>query len=777
MLVGTQYAAMHGVATVLPEFDFETYSEAGYVWGVEPGYWKKAPKKKPLDAVLDPSGTWIYVPPQPRLEGLPGAAKRRGLGVVGTYNYVMHPTFRVISLAYNLKDGRGARLWKPGMPPPQDLLDWIASGGLIEAWNIFFEVTVWLLYCVEKLGWPLLRLEQTRCCMAKAAMAAYPRKLEHAGGVLRLINRKDDEGGKLINLLTVPKNPTKADGGRCWTPETKPEEFRRFYSYNVQDIMAESEASLKLPDLNPRELRVWRTDQRINHRGMQIDLKAVEDGIAIVEQATNRYNAELLRITHGAVKSSSEVAKTIEWLQTQGVYLPDLDEETVEEELLKQHPAAVLRVLKIRQTLAFGSVKKLYGMRLQACPDGRLRDQFAYASAHTQLWNGQSVQVMNLFKGKFNKPEQVELALGVLASRDLDYVEKVFANGPPWDPKDNDKMEALDVVANCLRSMIVARTGARLISADYSAIQAVVTAALAGEKWQLDVFHAGKSLYLATASQMTGKTVEFYEDYYIQNGKKHHPERQTHGKVPTLAGGFAAWIGGYRRFGAEGTDKEVKQLILTNRSKIPATVEFWGGQTRNKFNKAPDGSYAPAYQQYFGIEGAAIRAVLEPGRTFGYRGVRYTVFNDVLYCMPPGPEGMSPLVYHEPRLTKAKSQWANPWEYDLTYVGWNTSQTKGKGGWERMGLYGGLATQNVVAKVAREFQADTLCNLDETDLYLPVHHAHDENVTEVEDGRGSVDEYLSIVNRPQPWAIDDWGRPWPVKAPAAEETHRYGKWE
>jgi DNA polymerase bacteriophage-type len=781
-MVGQQFPVMHGLTTILPDADYETYSEAGYQWVDVPGYWKDVARKSKGVSFVER----VWVEPTVELQGLRHAGKtKRGLTVVGTYNYVLHPTFRVIQLAYNLKNGDGARIWRPDMPDPTDLFEWIkrykyqqsldCPEGLLEAWNVFFESCVWNLYCVPKLGWPPLYLDQQRCCMAKSAVAGYPRSLDNAGSVLRLVNQKDSEGKKL--KLTVPKEPTKKDPGRCWTPETAPEDFRRFYAYNVQDIMAESEASSKIPDLPTLELERWMVDQRINHRGMQIDLIAVENCLAIIEQATTRDNAELRLITHGAVQAFSEVAKTIEWLKTQGVYLDGLDEDVVEEELAKNHTRAVKRVLEIRRALSFGSVKKLNGMWLQACPDGRLRDMFAFAANHTQHWAGVGPQVMNLYKGKFNKPEQVEFALGVLASRDLGFVERVFANGPPWDKEDNEPMGALDVIANCLRSMIIARPGTRLITADYNAIQAVITAALAGEKWQLDVFHAGGQIYLETASQLTGKPVQYYVDYRKANGK-HHPDRQLYGKIPTLANGFGAYVGGWRRFDDEGilgSDDEVKALIFKTWAKNPNICELWGGQTRNKFGRDRFGRRANEYPECYGLEGAAIKAVLNPGVCYPYRGIRYQVHNNVLYCMSPG--GGAPLIYHEPHVMRSTREHARPWEMELTYVGWNSNQTKGKGGWVRMDFYGGVATQNIVAKVHREFQADTLVALDKTGIYLPVHHGHDENVTEVEDGKGSKDEYLSIVNRGKAWAVDDWGRPWPVKAPSADETQRYGKWE
>lgn len=787
MLVGTRYPVGLGYSTVLPEFDWETYSEAGYVWGTEPGYWKKAPKKPALNAVFDPSGTWIWVPPTPKLEGLPGTGTKRGLTVVGTYNYVSHPTFRPIQLAYNLKDGNGCRIWRPGFPDPTDLLDWIRRfplsrllndyEGLLESWNNFFEVCVWNLYCVPTYGWPTIDLDQMRDAMAKAAIMSYPRALANTGAVLRLVHQKDPEGDALIRKLTVPHNPTKTNPNRCWTRETAPADFAKFDAYNVGDILSESEASLRIPDLIPLELRRWQVDQRINHRGMQVDLVAIDNSIAIIEQAISKYNAELQQITNHAVSSYTKVEDTLEWLRKQGVYLDGLDEDVVAEQLKLAHQPNVLRVLKIRQTLSFGSVKKLYSMKNHACPDGRLRDMFAYASNHTHHWAGVGPQVMNLVKGKFNKPEQIEFTLGVIASRNLEYLEGVFANGPPWDKDDNDAMDALDVIAQCLRSMIISRPGTRLITADYNAIQAVITAALAGEKWQLDVFHTHGKIYETTASELTGKPLQFYLDYRKANGK-HHPDRQLYGKIPTLANGFGAYVGGWRRFdddGILGTDEEVKALIFKTWAANVNICELWGGQTRNKFGKDRRGNRANEYQEYYGLEGAAVQAVMYPGTAYAYRGIRYQVHNDVMYCMPPG--GGAPLAYHNPKLAPASRPHSRPWEQELTYMGWNSNATKGKGGWVEMDFYGGIATQNIVAKVHREFQADTLVALDETGIYLPVHHAHDENACEVEIGKGNVAEYLEIVNRGKSWAVDDWGRPWPIKAPSADETQRYGKWE
>lgn len=1000
----------HGWSELLPVFDFETYSAAGLLWDLLAQRWLPAP-------------------------GL--TAHNRGLSGVGVHNYVNHPSFEVICLAYDLKEGAGVRFWKPGVPDPMDLLEYVRSRRLISAFNVGFERTVWNDYCVRAYGWPPLDPLQLRCDMAKARAWSLPGSLANVGVALSLTQQKDASGSALIRKLTMPKNPTKKSPALQWTPETAPEDFAAFYAYNVQDVLAEAEASSRIPDLCPRELAIWQLDQKINTRGMRIDTKAVADGIEIIEQCTQKYTGRLRAITQGAVSNHSEVAKTLDWLHTQGVHLPTLDEDVVVEQLKLEHSAGVREVLEIRQKLAFSSVKKLYAMRAQTCADGRLRNQYVYHGAHTGLWNGQGVQVVNLYKGKLNTPAAVETALAAIASGSLEYLEATHG-------------DALETVADCLRSMIIASHGHRLIMSDYSAIQAVVTAALAGEEWRMEVFRTHGKIYEVCAAKITGKTLQYYIDYKKEHGK-HHEDRQPYGKIaelscftaetkvltqrgyvdmvdvsstdklwdgvewvlsdgsirkgarsvisldgvgitpnhpislgnswteaktlssdpcifrlalaigsaslpysaqgvaqraheqrfnaraacrrmksivrlygevlrhvatsvqngsrwilrgyasmvamrsfcPTTAtgagylgvstrqsidaitrktppfiitgggvsawtilggrvagrflsmcslfrdgtsrawrwtasrlmgtmsqeisdsrlnrqtaitseecpsfsaasaslrsvydivnagprnrftirtnsghllvhnSGFGGWIGAWKRFGASDfmSDPKIKQALLKWRADSPAIVELWGGQVRDKFQRSERA-------ELYGLEGAAVSAVLKPGDCFGYRGIRYVVHEDVLYCQPPG-DG-APLCYHEPRLAPSQREYARSWELELSYMTHSFEQ-----GWHRDKLYGGVLTQNVVSKVAREFQADAMMALEGAG-YPVVGHTHDEIVCDVPDGFGSVPEFLSIVNRAKSWAVDDQGCPWPVKAPGAEEEQRYGKWE
>lgn len=731
MIAGQQLPAGLGLATVLPTLDGETFSTAGYVLDYAAG----------------------------KLRSLPGmAAQNRGLSTVGAYNYVTHPSFKLLCLSYDLRDGHGPRRWKAGDPPPTELFAFIATGALIEAHSSMFEYLWWNFHCVPRMGWPPLPMGQLRCSMAKCKASSYPASLDEAGRVLKIEHQKLEEGKKLIQLLTVPKAPTKKRAEWRWTPETKPEEFARLYDYCERDIVAEGEVSERVADLSPYELAIWQADQRINHRGMHLDRKAIEQCIVIFEQCVARGNAELCKITKGEVLNYSEGARIIAWLNRSGVPLYSVEEDAVTEMLEKQGERMHLqckRVLTIRQELAFSSVKKLYAMRAQICDDDRLRDQYVFHGAHTGLWNGRGVQPANLYSGEFHAPAEVREALEIISAGSMEYVELIYGTG-----------RAPEILANCLRSMIVAAPGCELISSDFTAIQAVVLACMAGEQWRIDVFRTHGKIYEASIANLTGVPFEEILAHKKQTGK-HHPLRQT-GKVAELSGGFGAWVTGWKKFGADkiiGDDEKIKQMILKWRVASPMIVEFWGGQTRGRFQTAQP--------EYFGLEGAAIKAVLEPGTCYAYRGVRFQMQEDTLYCQPP--TNCNPIHYHAPRLAPSTRDYAEPWELELSYEGNNSNAAKGAQGWQRMKLYGGVLCQNVVSKVSRECQAQAILRL-EAAGYPIVMHTHDEDVAEVPVGFGSIEEFERLMVPVGDCYRTPDGLPWPIAPNGGWRETMYGKW-
>ena len=132
------------------ELDFEIYSEAGYIWDTTKRRWRSLERNK------------------------------SGIASVGAAVYSEHPSTEVLCLAYDIKDGRGRRLWIPGMLPPRELFAYIEAGGLVEAHNSGFEFYIWKNVCNARMGWPPLPLRQLRCSMAKARAWSLPGALNKA---------------------------------------------------------------------------------------------------------------------------------------------------------------------------------------------------------------------------------------------------------------------------------------------------------------------------------------------------------------------------------------------------------------------------------------------------------------------------------------------------------------------------------------------------------------------------------------------------------------------
>ena len=706
--------AAYSASTILPSFDVETFSCAGYVWNAATLKWGSLPSTSTV---------------------------KRGLSTVGTRKYVQDPTFLLLCLNFNLQDGKGGTQWVEGDPPPSRLILHVGSGEPLAAWNANFEYTVWQYYCVPRLGWPPLREDQMRCTMAKARAWGLPGKLENAGDVLNIVHKKDKDGDRLIRKFSIPRNPTKKDPRLAIRPWEDAIDGPKFYAYNSRDVEAEIEIGSLVPDLSAEEQQIWQVDQQINRRGIGLDVEAVENCIVIVEQAYERYNGELERIA-GCKASETEQLQT--WLHNQGWHMDDLTEESVEAALKRQAPPHVHRALELRSMLASASVKKLFAMRAQEA-QGRLYDLYSYSAARTRRWAGMGPQPQNLYSGEW-PIEKIERALEVISYGMLDLVEYEYG-------------DALTAVNNCQRSLLIAKPGHELICSDFSSIEAVVIAMLAGEQWRIDVFRGDGLIYEAAAERM-GICTKDEMIWHKREMGVHHPARKRC-KVAELASAYGGFVGAWMRFGADefyDSEDEIKQAILAWRSASPMIVEFWGGQTRDLFNNP--------YQEYFGLEGAAVKAVLSPGTAYAYRSITFQVYNDVLYMRLPSG-GL--LVYHKPRLAPSTRPYMPTWELSLTFEGWNSNPQKGAVGWVRMGLYSGLIAENATQAVARDIQAHALVNLEQGG-YPVVLHTHDEICSEVPQGFGSIEEFESIMCRMPAWAHD-----WPIRTGGGWRGRRYRK--
>lgn len=750
-----------------PAFDFETYSEAGYVW-VPPG---TEPKK--------PAGYWTCLPNAPQ--------SKKGLKVVGASVYTEHPTAEVLTLSYDV--GAGVRRWRPGMPLPADLFEHLARGGTIEAHRAMFERLVWENVCVPKYGFPPLNPYQLRCSMATAHVNNLPGALANLGDVLKLDIRKDKEGKRLLDKFSVPRNPTKADPRLRIRPEDEPEEAERLYGYCDRDVLTEQSAVAVMEPMAADELEFWLIDQEINHRGLAIDRPAVRDCIAVLEQALQQYGQECQMITGGL--EPGQLAEIRGWLAAQGVHLPDMQAETIELYLKKPDlPPVARRILEIRSLIGSASVKKLYAMEYCAGRDNRLRDLIVHHGARTGRPTGEGAQPLNMPRtgpklvtcGACSRPhkhqvdacpwcampappierkrqwlpEMVPHVLEIMASRSLGLVEWFFG-------------DALLAISGCLRGLFISGEGLELIASDYSAIEAVVAAMISGETWRQDVLASGTCIYLASASKITGTPLETYLSYKDGHGE-HHPDRQDIGKVAELALGYGGWEGAWRAFDpaeAEKTTDQIESVIRTWRGASPQIVAHWGGQ------RVKDGWQWR--EELFGIEGAVIRAIQQPGSYHvpnppSVGGIRpfpvdigFYVRNDILrMVLPSGRE----IKYWNPRLEPSSNR---PGTLAISYNTWNSNPKYGPMGWVRMATWGSRIYENADQAIAHDLLRGAIRRLRAAG-YPTVLHVYDEIVVEVPAGAGSIDEVERLMLPTEPWAAG-----WPVRAIGGWRGKRYRK--
>jgi DNA polymerase len=742
--------------------DCETYSEAGCVWNEARQRWEPPP-----------------------------GAKKRGISACGTAAYAEHETTDVLTLTYRLPvwwDGDGGKhRWKPGDPPPYRLFAYLAAGHPIESHKAMFERLIWENVLVKRYGFPPLNPYQQRCSMATARVNQYPGALVDLSAVLRLPTPKDADGKRLLEKFSVPRNPTKKDPRRRVRPEDDPADFERLRGYCDTDDEAEDQASERMWPMTEAELLFWWIDQEINYRGLGVDRAGVRACIVILNQALAKYGEEFRTITGGLEPSQLQAFQG--WLSAHGVRLPNMQEETIDDALktLPPHPVGGYwpprRALEIRQLTGSASVKKLFAMENQACRDDRLRDLLQHHGARTGRPTGEGPQPLNLPKagpklatcGACARPFRPALdACPWCASKDrkdgkpkwaadmVDHVLEVIGHGSlelvEWFFGD-----ALLCISGCIRGLFQAAPGHELIASDYSAIEAVVIAMLAGEEWRIQAFRENKPIYLLSASKITGRSLEEYEAYHAANGE-HHPDRQDIGKVAELGLGFGGWINAWLAFDDSGkyTDDEIKRLILAWRDASPAIVEFWGGQHRGRpWDR-------DRRQEYYGVEGHAVLALLHPGTVFTFRGLQFYT-----KVTPVGTQALvirllsgRELIYHDASLSPSPR---DPSEYAITYWTWNSNPKYGAQGWGPMATFGGRLTENIVQATAHDIMRHAVIQLRAAG-YPTVLHVYDEIVGEIPIGTGSLEEFERIMSL-MPW----WCADWPVRASGGWRGRRYRK--
>ncbi len=580
----------------------------------------------------------------------------------GAWVYATHPSTEVLCMAYAIDDGEVQIVEKDQMNRPYLQIPEMAFDNCFKEDSIFvahyamFEYYIWHEVLVKRYGYPKIPQDRWRCTAAKAAAVALPRGLDGAAGALELEFRKDMNGKRVMLKMCKPRKPTKNDDSK-WNES--PEDFEVLESYCRDDVEVERALDNELRDLLPYEQKVWFLDQKINRRGINVDLEAVDSALGLIEDYKEEKVAEVVKISDGFLDGVSRRQKVLTWAKGLGVNLPDFTKETVNETLSGDIPPKLRQVLEIRQELGKTSTAKYEAFKKATDLLGILCDTLVFHGASTGRWTGKNVQLHNPPRGTIDDTDD---CIKLMKKNDLEMFRMFY-------PK------VMEAISSCIRGMLIPREGKELFVSDFNAIEVRVLFWLANEYAGLQRYELNQDLYVDMAMRI-------FDTTEIDDLKRFV------GKQTVLGCGFGMGLNGERFVGTCRTHNITVAIETAMRAV---------GMYRETYRAVP------AYWKI--TERAAIEAVLTK-KPIKVGKVVWFVDGDFLYAKLPSGRC---LAYHKPEIH----------EMSLTHMGINSRINS----YERQVTWGGVLVENIVQATARDIMVNGMFSVEEAgyDILLTVH--------------------------------------------------------
>ncbi|UFH65570.1 DNA polymerase [Clostridium cadaveris] len=614
---------------------------------------------------------------------------------VGAYRYCEHPSFEILLFAYAFDDEPVEIIdIMNGETLPEEVKSAILDYEILKtAFNANFERnSLENSMCYE------MPPEQWECTMIKALTMGLPGSLDMVGKALHFEEDKQKmkEGKALVQYFCKPCKPTKTNGGRNRNlPEHEPEKWELFKEYCKQDVEVEREIRKKLGRYKTiqDEKELWDLDQRINDRGINLDMDVILNAIKCDEQFKERLTNEAIELT--GLNNPNSPTQLKAWLSERvGYEVKSLTKDSIPGLIEAAEDDKVIRVLELRQLMAKTSIKKYQAMEVARCEDGRVRGllQF-YGANRTGRWAGRLVQVQNLPQ---NHLPDLEEARNCIKEGRFDDAEFLFDSIP-------------DTLSQLIRTAFIPSEGNIFMVADFSAIEARVIAWYAGEKWRLDVFKNNGDIYCASASQMFKVPVE-------KHGVNGHLRQK--GKIAELALGYGGSVGAIKSMDKAGSipEEEIQPLVRDWRAASPNITKFW-----------------------WDVDKAAKKAIAERTTVCMQYGLKFIYDPGVLFIQLPCGRRLS---YIRPKIEEGKYG-----SNIITYEGMEQTSKQ----WTTLETYGPKLVENIVQATARDCLGITMKRVEDKG-YPIVMHVHDEIIMDVPKDYGSLEEVNDIFGEPISWA-------------------------
>jgi DNA polymerase bacteriophage-type len=631
----------------------------------------------------------------------------------GVYNYAQDASTDVLCMSFAFDDGE-VLTWTPDQPFPDEVRK---HTGKICAHNAAFERLIfWYVLQIN------FDLEQFYCTAAQARANCLPGSLEDVGRAISSVMRKDHRGNQLIRALSIPRS----DGSFNDSPELMAE----MVAYCEQDVRAMRAVSEAMRPLSDVELADYHTNERINDRGVLLDLPLANAAIKYAAAELDEIETLVAELTDGQIKSVRS-PKMRQWVMDRVGPQALKMMETIKDGELKysidksvranllafaeenpdEIPATVADVIQCADDLWASSVAKFSRLAgLADEDDQRVRGAFVFAGGSaTGRASSYGAQVHNFTRKCAKEPEDARHAM---------------VRGHSIVPRFGKRIT--DVLRGMLRPALIPAAGHSFVVADWSAIEARVTPWASADPQAesvLDVFREGRDIYIREAAGI-------YRIPEDQIGPESE-ERQI-GKVAILSLGFGGSVGAFsamgRNYGIVMAESDSRRIVDAWRRANPWAVRYWEK-----------------------LENAYRAALRNPNREFSAGRVTYLYDKQHLwYALPSGRILCYPFAKFEGD--------------EITYVkaAWKPAADAKE--WPRARLWRGLACENITQAIAHDLLRHSLRQLSNTVL-----HIHDEIVLESKNPEADAIELNEIM-----CTAPDWAQGLPLKAGVKIMT-RYGK--
>ena len=616
----------------------------------------------------------------------------------GVYNYAQDRSTEVLCMSYAFDD-EDVRTWTPDQPFPNRIWKYeypntiTLYDGQIRAHNAAFERLIfWYVLGIN------FELEQFYCTATQARANCLPGSLEDIGRAMSAKMKKDHRGKQLIRQCCVPPYNT------ALLPE--------LIHYCEQDVRAMREVSLALRQLSDDELLDYHVNERINDKGLLVDVPLCHAAIGYATTELEDIQALVKDITGIA---SARSPKLKEWVAERidpELMIVDeklsLNKATRTALLQMDLPNEVLDVVQCIDDISASSVAKFKRMaELADIEDGRVRGAFVFnGGSATGRSSSFGVQLQNMSRVCAKDPEAVRSAM--MKGDDLS----------PFGTR------VTNVLKGMIRPAIIPAKGNVLVVADWAGIEARCNPWLSNHvasEAKLDIFRSGGDVYVENAKSTFNVNEVTKDQRFI-------------GKVQELALGYSGGAGAFssmaRIYGLNMPEHQIKRMINGWRIANPWCIPY--GQE---------------------LERAYMSAMRHKGHEFSAGRVTYLFDgNHLWYILPSGRI----LCYPFARLEDGA----------VTYLKAAFKPASDAEEWPRARLWQGIAQENCAQATANDLLRYSLRQLDNV-----IAHIHDEIVVEckADDAEEVTKRMMSVMCTPPVWAE---GIPLDIEITT---MYRYGK--